>query len=238
MTTTRCDAVRNRELVLRTAARILAEEGAGVSLSRIAQRAGVGAGTIYRHFPSKQALLEAVLAHNLQEMLTTLDQASGRTTLVDSLLRVIDKATESRVVCEAMAADHGWPQMSLDRAIQQYRDGLDRSLRAAQLAGTVRADLRVDDLTALIAAGTTLITAHRSRRRAMRLVRTMLEGLRSAPVTELAGFRDGHDRSGHETTDVHCAECGDRLSVRPVGRPRRYCGPACRQRARRRRLAG
>ncbi|MGO4757141.1 helix-turn-helix domain-containing protein, partial [Streptomyces sp. 2MCAF27] len=50
----RADARRNRALVLSTAMRVFAEEGLEVSLGRIAQRAGVGAGTVYRHFPTKE----------------------------------------------------------------------------------------------------------------------------------------------------------------------------------------
>src|SRR5690242_9881986 len=70
----RADARRNRELVLRTAARVFAEDGLDVSLAWIAQRAGVGAGTVYRHFPSKEILVEAVLARHLEDLVA----AAGR----------------------------------------------------------------------------------------------------------------------------------------------------------------
>lgn len=64
----RADAVRNRDRVLRVAYETFASEGLTVPVDEIARRAGVGAGTIYRHFPTKEALYAAVVEHRLQEM--------------------------------------------------------------------------------------------------------------------------------------------------------------------------
>ncbi|HEX4865705.1 MAG TPA: helix-turn-helix domain-containing protein, partial [Acidimicrobiales bacterium] len=61
----RADARRNRELILAAADKAFAEEGLGVPVDEIARRAGVGAGTLYRHFPTKEALFEAVLVAHL-----------------------------------------------------------------------------------------------------------------------------------------------------------------------------
>ena len=64
----RADAVRNRELILAAADEAFASEGLSVSVDEIARRAGVGAGTLYRHFPTKEALFEAVLVAHLDEI--------------------------------------------------------------------------------------------------------------------------------------------------------------------------
>ncbi|GIH20034.1 TetR/AcrR family transcriptional regulator [Rugosimonospora africana] len=241
----RADARRNREVVLRTAVRVFAEDGMDVPLGRIAKRAGVGAGTVYRHFPSKEMLIEAVLAEHVESLVRAADRWTGRTApgeaLLGFLFEAIEKSAVRQGVCDALTADRGWPHVRLAAAAQRFGQALDRLLRDARRAGAIRADVQVDDLSALIAGGAALRSAHRSRAHGMRLVRLLLDGLRTGPVTEPAVFRDAVSRSRHETAAhavEHCVECGIRLRIRATGRPARYCGPTCRQRARRRRIAG
>jgi len=74
----RADARRNRQIVLRAAAEVFAEDGLEVSLGRIARQAGVGAGTVYRHFPSKEILLEAVLAEQVEGFVAVADRWAAR----------------------------------------------------------------------------------------------------------------------------------------------------------------
>ena len=65
----RADARRNREQVLRAAREAFAESGYGVPLDEIAARAGVGPGTVYRHFPAKEALFQAVVTARIEDLL-------------------------------------------------------------------------------------------------------------------------------------------------------------------------
>ncbi len=240
----RADARRNREIVLRTAMRAFADEGLGVSLGGIAQRAGVGAGTVYRHFPSKEVLLEAVLAEHINSLAATADQWAARAVPGDALfgflLEVIEKSAGRRGVCDALTADKSWPRATLTAAAGRFHGALDRLLGNAQRAGAVRGDLRPDDLSALVYAGAALCAAHRSRARGLRLAGLLLDGLRTPAVTKAAVFRDSASGRSHETADPgarYCAECGARLRLQATGRPPTYCGAACRQRARRRRAA-
>lgn len=232
MTAERADARRNREVVLRTAARLLADEGPSVSLGRIAQRAGVGAGTVYRHFPSKEILVEAVLAEHVESLVVLADRWAARATPGDALfgflLDVIDKSAGRQEVCDVLTSDRGWPRAALTAAVRRFDAAMARLLADAKLAGAVGADVRTEDLAALAVGGAALRAAHRDRARGLRLVRRLLDGLRT-DVTEVAGLRDS---DGHETA---CRECGARLTVRTTGRPASYCGPTCRQRASRRR---
>ncbi|WP_446034847.1 TetR family transcriptional regulator, partial [Streptomyces olivaceus] len=69
----RADARRNRERLLRAAAGVFAEHGAGASLDDIARRAEVGTGTLYRHFPTRQALLEAVYLESVEAIAARAD---------------------------------------------------------------------------------------------------------------------------------------------------------------------
>jgi AcrR family transcriptional regulator len=240
----RADARRNREIVLRTAVRAFAEDGVEVSLGRIAQQAGVGAGTVYRHFPSKEVLLEAVLAEQIDAMAAAADRWAARAAPGDALfgflLEVIEKSAGRQHVCDALAADKGWPRALLIAASQRFRAGLARLLQDAQQAGAVRADLRPDDLSALAFAGSALCSAHRDRDRGLRLARLLLNGLRPPAVTEPAQFRNAVSPARHGTAvrgARNCEECGTAMRVQATGRPPRYCGAARRQRARRRRAA-
>ncbi|MEO3830350.1 helix-turn-helix domain-containing protein [Actinomadura sp. B10D3] len=235
----RTDARRNREIVLSTAMRVFAEEGLEVSLGRIAQRAGVGAGTVYRHFPSKEILIEAALARHVEGLVAAADRWAARAApgeaLAGFLVEVIEKSAGRRHVCDALTSDQGWPRAVLAAAAQRFREALERLLRDAKQAGAVRADIRAEDLSALTVGGAALRSAHPDRARATDLVRLLLGGLRPHAVTKEGEFRDSSS-TRHETTVVrHCAECGARLRVNTTGRPARYCGPTCRQRAHRRR---
>ncbi|MEU4227858.1 helix-turn-helix domain-containing protein [Nonomuraea sp. NPDC026600] len=238
----RADARRNREIVLRTAIHVFAEEGLEVSLGRIAQRAGVGAGTVYRHFPSKEILVEAVLAEHIEGLVAAADRWAAHAPPGDALfgflLEVIEKSAGRQHFCDVLTADRGWPRAVLAAAAQRFHDALERLLCDAKQAGAIRADVRADDLSALAIGGVALRSAHRDQVRGTGLVRLLLDGLRTPAVTKAETFRDSPHLPRHETTALrHCAECGARLRVRATGRPPRYCGPTCRQRAHRRRLA-
>ncbi|WP_055413835.1 MULTISPECIES: TetR/AcrR family transcriptional regulator [Streptomyces] len=238
----RADARRNRALVLSTAMRVFAEEGLDVSLGRIAQRAGVGAGTVYRHFPTKEILIEAVLAEHVERLVTAADRWAARAAPGDALfgflLEVAEQSMGRRHFCDALAADQSWPRAVLAAAGQRFRQALGRLLYDAKEAGAVRTDVQADDLSALVAGGVALRSAHRDPARGTWLVRLLLDGLRTHPVTKADPFRDSSALPRHETTPLkYCVECGATLRVHATGRPPRYCGPTCRQRAHRRRPA-
>jgi AcrR family transcriptional regulator len=240
----RADARRNREIVLRTAARVFADEGLEVSLGRIAQRAGVGAGTVYRHFPSKEILVEAVLTEHIEGLVTAADHWATRAAPGDAmfgfLLEVIEKSTGHQSICDALTTDRSWPHAMLSAAARRFDEALDRLLRNAKQAGAIRADVQTDDLAALAVGGAALRSAHRNRARGTRLIRLLLDGLRTPVVTEAVAFRDTSAHRRHETAArivESCVQCGARLRIQATGRPPRYCGPTCRQRARRRRIA-
>jgi len=191
----RADARRNREIVLRTAVHAFADEGLEVSLGRIAQRARVGAGTVYRHFPSKEALLEAVLAEHIDRLAAAANQWAVRAAPGDALfgflLEVIEKSAGRQHFCDALTADKGWPRVLLTAAAQRFREALDRLLRDAKQAGAVRGDLRADDLSALVYGGAAVCAAHRSRARGLWLARLLEPGSICAPTLRRRMLRLG-----------------------------------------------
>ncbi|GAA1388288.1 hypothetical protein GCM10009639_14590 [Kitasatospora putterlickiae] len=231
----RADARRNRAKVLAAAGQAMAAQGLDVPLGEIARRAGVGAGTVYRHFPSKQALLEAVFTQHLDDLVASGERRADRFAPTEAffgfLLDVVELSSGRGHICDVVAADTSWPRPMLTASRLRFRQVLTALLRAAQRVGGVRPDVDPEDVLALTAGCVSMLTARHDHPAGLKLVHLTLNGLRpSGPVTEARSFRD--------VQSAHCEECAAVLTVRPTGRPGRYCGATCRQRARRRRLAG
>jgi AcrR family transcriptional regulator len=142
----RADAQRNREKVLQAAREAFAARGYGVPLDEIAALAGVGPGTVYRHFPSKEALFAAVISARVDDLL---DDARERGYAADPgaaffgfLGRVGQEAAAKRDLPDAIA---------VDGALQDaMRDAVGGLLHRAQQAGAVRPDVTMSDLFMLL----------------------------------------------------------------------------------------
>ena len=142
----RADARRNRERVLRAAREAFAESGYEVPLDEIAARAGVGAGTVYRHFPSKEALFEAVTRARVEDLIADAQQRAAAAepgpAFFGFLLRLADEAAAKRDLPQAIAV----PGTVQD----EMRSSLGLLLRNAQNAGAVRPGVTATDLVVLL----------------------------------------------------------------------------------------
>jgi AcrR family transcriptional regulator len=142
----RADAQRNRDKVLRAAQEAFAASGYGVPLDEIAALAGVGPGTVYRHFPSKEELFEAVVAARLSDLIAAArglaDAEEPGPAFFGFLGRFRQEVTAKRDLPDAIAVP-GSLQDELHAAL-----GL--LLRRAQQAGAVRSDIDTPDLLALL----------------------------------------------------------------------------------------
>ncbi|MGH3168207.1 MAG: TetR/AcrR family transcriptional regulator [Trebonia sp.] len=142
----RADARRNRDKVLRAAREAFARSGYDVPLDEIAALAGVGPGTVYRHFPSKEALFEAVMAARVRDLAAyARDRAAADdpgTAFFGFLARIRDEAAAKRDMPDAIEA----PGPLRDEVFA----ALDVLLRRAQQAGAVRADVTAHDLIVLL----------------------------------------------------------------------------------------
>jgi len=138
----RSDARRNRAKVLSAAGEAFRQQGLDVPLGEIARRAGVGAGTVYRHFPSKQALLEAVFVQHLNDLVAAGEQRMARYAPAEAffgfLLDVVAKADRGGHICGVVIADASWPRPMLTASVLRFRQVLTALLHAAQQAGGVR----------------------------------------------------------------------------------------------------
>ncbi|GII83177.1 putative transcriptional regulatory protein TetR [Sphaerisporangium siamense] len=149
----RADARRNRARILEAAAAVFAEKGASATTEEVAVRAGVAVGTVFRHFPTKNDLLKAILKdlmENLTEQVRALgsggDPAIG---LFAFFGEMVGQAVEKRTVAELVAADFG-VDMMVAGPVETLRDAIGTLLARAQEAGTVRADVRLDEVLALL----------------------------------------------------------------------------------------
>jgi AcrR family transcriptional regulator len=182
----RSDARRNRERLLEAARAAFADEGLAVPLDEIARRAGVGPGTLYRHFPAKEALFEAVLQDRLQcladEAGALRDAPDPGAALLGFVDRLIAEAALKRDLVDALASVGAELGAGLAETGAQIRDGMRDLLVRAQASGAIRDDIGVDDLMTIVAS---MMFALRGRSAQAsdphRAVTVLRDGLLAAP---------------------------------------------------------
>ncbi|GAA3735300.1 helix-turn-helix domain-containing protein [Streptomyces tremellae] len=151
----RADARKNRDHLLAVAGAAVAEQGVDASMRDIARRAGVGLATLLRHFPTREALLEALLHTSFGELTATAAEFEASNSAADALVTWVRDCvawtTEYRGVTVLMAAAIEDPGSALHASCVTLRAAGARLLTRAQAAGVARGDLDGDDLFALIA---------------------------------------------------------------------------------------
>jgi AcrR family transcriptional regulator len=149
----RADARRNRARVLEVAEQTFAKRGLAVSIDEIAQQAGVGVGTIYRHFPTKEALFGAIVVDRIQRLVDEARALADADDPGEAFFRyfthVIEEAVLNKALYEALSEEAG-----LETAIGELGERLVAAqgvlLTRAQRAGAVRKDVDAGDLKALV----------------------------------------------------------------------------------------
>jgi AcrR family transcriptional regulator len=148
----RADAVRNRERVLAAARDAFARHGLGAPIDDIARAAGVGAGTVHRHFPTKEALYAAVLTDRVASLVTLARSYRDGEGLFRFIAGFAETGTGNRALAEALTLGGIDVQAELGARSVELKDAVAGLLRIAQQAGTARADITPDDLQALLGA--------------------------------------------------------------------------------------
>ncbi|MCW3056163.1 MAG: TetR/AcrR family transcriptional regulator [Solirubrobacterales bacterium] len=148
----RRDAERNRQRIVDTAGVLFAERGLGVSLDEIARHAGVGVGTVYRRFPDKEQLIDALFEDRLAEILRAATDSAEMSDPWEALAHFLERSMELQ------AKDRGLKELligtstahaRIERAREQIRPIVTALLDRAQQAGVVREDIGVPDLMLL-----------------------------------------------------------------------------------------
>ncbi|MFT7840302.1 helix-turn-helix domain-containing protein [Saccharothrix sp. BKS2] len=185
----RADAERNRAAIIEAAAEVLAEQGSAVDVREIAQRSGVGMGTLYRHFPTKEDLLEEVLDREFTAWAGAAREAADTTDDPKAALEGFYEhalATQARHRAVVEAYGHNWSGPPLDCA-RLLHPVLDDLRTRAQDAGVLRADATTTDLALLLAtlSHTAQLVADHGAWVWRRQLRIALDGLSAAHGTPL-----------------------------------------------------
>lgn len=177
----RADAVRNRERLLETAAAAFAAHGAEVPLEDIARSADVGIGTLYRHFPTRDALIEAVYRHEVDVLCESADRLLAAVppdqALAAWMQLFVRHVATKRGMAAALKAMMGGDTTLFEQSRGRAAAAASKLLAAGVAAGTIRADVRGDDLLRAV-SGVCMSTAQEQNEAAVRLVALLFDGLR------------------------------------------------------------
>ncbi len=179
----RADARRNRESLLEAAKAAFAEVGAEASLEEIARRAGVGIGTLYRHFPTRDAVVEAVYRREVQQL------ADAAPRLIESMapaeaLRAwmrlfIDYVAAKRVIAPALKSLVGGGSALYADSSARISEAMALLVERAQASGDVRPSAAAADLLRALIGFAYVTSAPDWEASARRLIDLMIDGLRS-----------------------------------------------------------
>jgi AcrR family transcriptional regulator len=178
----RVDAVRNRELVLEAAKKVFSAGGPGASLEAVAREAGVGIGTLYRHFPTREALFEAVYRREVQQLADLAERLKEHTDPVDALRRWMRSnvnfvATKKGMSAALALAAYKNPELysySFDRLTKAVRVLLDRAV----VAGEIRDDISAEDVLRALVGMSMMHDRPGWQKSVLRLVDVFVDGLR------------------------------------------------------------
>ena len=150
----RSDAARNRARLLDVAYEAFAAEGVAVPIDEIARRAGVGAGTVYRHFPTKEAQFQAIVANRMEQLAEhaheLTDEQGPGDALFAFLATMVAEGAKDQGLVDALAGV-GVDFTQVAKGVEQrFLDALAGLLARAQQAGAVRSDVDVRDVKTLL----------------------------------------------------------------------------------------
>ncbi|MFD9486237.1 TetR/AcrR family transcriptional regulator [Streptomyces sp. NPDC059991] len=181
----RADAQRNRDRILAAAVRVFTEEGLNAHFERIAKEAGVGTGTLYRNFPTREALIEAAYRNEVARLCDAVPEllaaAPPREALRTWMGRFVDYATAKLGMADALRAVVASGSDPYGRSRDMIQDALTTLMEAGTAAGAFRSDIRPGDMFAALAGIALTSAAPDQREQAERLLDLTLDGLTRFP---------------------------------------------------------
>ena len=158
----RADAQKNRELILSAAEELFLEKGAGVPLEEVAKRAGVGIGTLYRRFPTREALLAATSNERFLSLAETSRARDPELVPGDALRAYPEELARDTSTYQSLAASIGTVIQCGTPGCNAITAEGQRLLRRGQEAGAIRADVTYEDLICVVTAISIAIDNDRS----------------------------------------------------------------------------
>jgi AcrR family transcriptional regulator len=179
----RADAKRNRVRLLETAKAAFAEKGSGASLDEIARTAGVGAGTLYRHFPTRDALVEAVYRNETEQLVAAADRLAKLhpplTALREWLLLFVDYIATKHGMYEVLNSIVGGTSDLYSASTAQMKQTIARLVERAVASADIRLELEPLDLLRALAGVANLGSGPDGERAAKRLIDILIAGIRA-----------------------------------------------------------
>jgi AcrR family transcriptional regulator len=179
----RADAQRNRQRVLDAAEAVFAAEGISVPVDVIAEKAGVGVGTLYRHFPTKEKLFEAIVIERIEQLVV---DARGRlgsddpgSAFFDFLQHMVGEVALKRDLIAALSGAGVEFEVVAAGAKQELQDAVRDLLLAAQLVGAVRQDVTGEVVLSLVGGTCMASEGHHAAVSPLNLLQIVCDGLKA-----------------------------------------------------------
>jgi AcrR family transcriptional regulator len=185
----RADARRNRERVLTAAREVFAEHGRDAQMDDVARRAQVGVGTVYRHFPTKEALIDALVAEAFERLLVVAKEQAQRDddpwdALVTTLWAGAENLAGDRALSAIMSEMYGPVNVELETQLEMAK-AMTVMVERAQAAGQLREDVILDDISMLMCGiGTATAKPHSVPDAWRRHLAIVIDGLRAVHASE------------------------------------------------------
>ncbi len=180
----RSDAQRNRERILEVAKRAFTRHGAATSLDDIARQAGVGAGTLYRHFPTRDALIEAVYRSEVEKLAAAargfISAMSPIEALRAWLLLFVDYIAAKHIIAPALNSVSGGPSRLYESSRSLVQGAIEELVKRAKKSGDVRKDIDASDLLRAVIGVSYVGSGGDWQQSAKRLVDILIAGSRPA----------------------------------------------------------
>jgi AcrR family transcriptional regulator len=178
----RADARQNREKLLAAAAELFATSGVEVSLQAVADRAGVGIGTLYRHFPTRNALVEATYRNEVERLCEAAGELQHtrppEAALAEWMDRFVTYVAAKRGMADALQSITASNSELYPRSRKQLLEAITSLLGNAAASGAVRADVEPEDVLRAMNAVWLVTDEPDWQERAHRLLRLLMDGLR------------------------------------------------------------
>jgi AcrR family transcriptional regulator len=176
----RADAQRNRERILEVAKQAFTRSGADTSLDDIAKQAGVGPGTLYRHFPTREELLKAVYRNELENLATAEEKFAETMPPVEALrawlLLFVDAVAAKQIIAAALNTLVGDHKKVFEASYAQMHEAIRRLVKRAVKSGDIRKDLDPMDLLRALVGVANVASSPDWQQSARRLVDILLSG--------------------------------------------------------------
>jgi AcrR family transcriptional regulator len=178
----RCDAARNRECLIECASDAFAANGVDTSLEQIAKTAGVGIGTLYRHFPTRDALVEAVYRRNVDLLIEGADELSANKppdeALAEWMQRFVEYVASKKGLATYLKSVVSADAELFTEAKARVLETIGRLIAAAADAGTIRADVDPHDVIHTLGGYCLMSDNNADPEQGKRVAKLIMDGLR------------------------------------------------------------